>query len=105
MRRLTLRNTLLRNWFQKSDSGSMTVLFAEMLPILICALALSVDYGNSAMVQSEMQRAADAAGVTTTTDAIESEWARGARSRRQFQKATGRVVAVRRGAFWTSRAQ
>ena len=61
MHKLTISYTKLRERFQKSDEGSMTVLFAQLLPVILCALALCVDYGNSSMVQAEMQRAADAA--------------------------------------------
>ena len=61
MRKLAMGYTKHRARFQKSDKGNITVLFAQLLPVIACALALCVDYGYSAMIKSEMQRAADAA--------------------------------------------
>ena len=47
----------------RGQKGVMIVLFAVVLPFLIAAMGLAVDFGNAYVRKSQLQNAADAAAL------------------------------------------
>lgn len=56
-----MKNILKR--FLNDDAGSLLIMFAVMLPILVIAIGGFIDFGASTVVHSELNAASDAAGI------------------------------------------
>ena len=58
-------------WFRKNERGSVMVVFAVALVVLLGATGLAVDFGSLAMTRQELQNAADAAALAAGMDRME----------------------------------
>ena len=47
----------------KDSSGSVAIIFAICLPVLVCIAGLSIDYGMASLTREKMQQAADAGAL------------------------------------------
>ena len=59
---------MLMKWFNKDEHGSVMVIVALALTVLLGISGLAVDYGSMALTRQELQNAADAAALAAGQD-------------------------------------
>jgi len=65
----TLLRSLVSGWGQlRDDAGNVTVTFALMIPVIMGAAGLGVDYMRAASAQTRMQAIADAAAISSARE-------------------------------------